>query len=256
MCAIRLRPRYTSMECVTEQPHISWNPANMEWGWSDEPYPIFLGINWEPRYMTDSVYPRYFVRKTPRVYRGVDEGEMPGAHDPWDNVNLTRFGGYEYFDLDKYLILVQAMEYDGWSSPTKITRILRASTDAAIRKLQEYNAFPAISKLHLVEPMKAFMATIIDYARLIPPSKVTRSLLAELREASSPFSGDVGQFFSSMGAVLKSAVLAPQAIMTGINPDDRVGDPQELRFSSSGKKRLTFSQSGEGKYIYKFVIYN
>ena len=69
----KYKPIYTSMECIKEQ-----DP----WTWDDEPYAIFLGVNW-------TTFPaKWFVKRT-KVYYNVDEGEKHGAHKKCDG----RMGG-------------------------------------------------------------------------------------------------------------------------------------------------------------------
>jgi hypothetical protein len=117
---IYCKPEYTSMECIRESD---------DWGFSDEVYAIFVGVDW-----TNSItQPRLFVRRT-YVYGDIDAGEKKGANKSWDNKNLTKSGKYNYTNPDKQIVLVQAMEHDN-SSAWAIRRILYTVMEKCVDKL-------------------------------------------------------------------------------------------------------------------------
>ena len=205
-------PNYTSMECIKEQDPTSWD---------DEPYAIFLGVNWT----TSPV--RWFVKRT-KVYTNVDEGEKHGAYYTPDDRALTSTGKYQVIDPSHCFILMQAMEYDN-SSPTFICKALKYFMGKRIPQMSSLFAQkPLPLKSNVLPYFKESMSTIIKIARHKPTLSFVDTIIK-------------GFTYDLLDAL--------------INPDDMVGGIKELTLTGGDRKEITCTSSGNGKYIYKFSIH-
>ena len=244
MSTVQYKPEYTSMECVRE---------SNDWGFHDEVYAIFVGIDWTK----SRTAPRWFVRRT-KVYGNVDAGESKGANNISDNVNLTKSGKYNDINPDEQIVLVQAMEHDK-SSAWVIRRILYTVLERCLvdyKSGQQYCPLLAISGYNravMIENTRKIMSEVIKKARYVPGGIVSTSFLNNIKTAinignASSFS----QFLNAVIAGIKVTVDIFLGIPTLVNPDDIVGTPQVLNITGDRRKYLTFSNSG--KYTYKFTI--
>lgn len=183
--------------------------------YNDEPYAIFWGVNWRNNNI------KSFVRKT-SVYKYVDDEERRGAYYGGDDKVLTTTGKWETIDRTKHFILVQAMENDK-GSPKYIVRALRMLLPIDITPL----ILEGKSEDDIVEAAKKFMKRRIDQ-----------------------FRGVGGHAIKSF---LEGKIDVVDILLSSINEDDRVGDPQVLPLRGD-KQELRFSSSDYGTYIYKFNI--
>ena len=261
MSPVQYKPEYTSMECVRE---------SNDWGFHDEVYAIFVGIDWTK----SQTEPRWFVRRT-KVYGNVDKGELKGANNTSDNVNLTKSGKYNEINPSEQIVLVQAMEHDN-SSATGIKKLLHAVMEANLvnyiggiqtcpmlqavieevkKDYGKYIADRARSKM--IEDTKEIMNKVIGYGRIIPGSLITTSNLNNIKKTIrfanlTGSSVGISQILGAIDIGFTSILAFIAGLPTLINPDDKVGAPQVLNITGDRRKYLTFSNSG--KYTFKFTI--
>jgi len=230
------KPVYKSMKCIEE---------SSDWGFHDEVYAIFVGVDWTNGMTT----PKMFVRRT-KIYGNVDEGEEHGANTSSDNVTLTKSGKYNVIDPLKQIIVVQAMEHDN-SSAWVIRRILYATMEKCVVPML---VLAQGDRSVMIDLTKTLMNKVIKFAKYVPGSLVTNKFINDYKQAIKIGNiNSVARFLGEIEDVIKFAFDVLHAVLTLANPDDKVGDPKVLNITGNNDKELIFQNPGE--YKFKFLIY-